>query len=360
MVQPEYIVKLLKNRKYNHIITTYYEQLKNEPDFNNFINIDNKVDTIHDCNRFWLLDVYERNKVKDFIKTNFCKDKFCSTCKKAKQANRTYKFVPELEKYEDNLYHLVLTVPDVFGEDLKKTLSKMFISFQKLIRYLSLRAKLKDVDIDYKFKGAIRSLEITFNNKTELYHPHLHCAVVFEDNPVEKKENINKFSFSNRTDKITKFSDFEILVQKIWYLINNNITVNKSNIDSCNKDQMYSCLINKFGIGDYAEMFKYMIKEVDEEHKVLSYDVFKTLVYVLHRARQIQGYGCFYGIKFNDDEVDEEDKELIHKLLQLDEKPIRRAEKLSDLFQDHKYVLVTKKVKYKILQDELLNESERK
>lgn len=359
LIPADYLVKILKNRKYNHIIQDYYAQLKKEDDFDNFINIDSKVDSIEDCNRYWLLDVYKKRKVKNFVKTNFCHDKFCSTCKKAKQANRTYHFVPELEQYDDRLYHMVLTVPNVFSEDLKDTIKKMFKAFRYFIRYLSLRSKVRGINFDYGYQGALRSLEVTFNNKSGLFHPHLHCAVVWDQYPLKNQENINSFSSSYKNSKLIYFSDFEILIQKVWYLIYNSIKVTKSNIDELKLG--YSCIIKKFELGDYAELFKYMIKETDDNNKVLTYDVFKVLVYALHKCRQIQGYGCFFGLKVDDenDLSDIDDPELIRRLLMLQEDPVRMAEKLRDLLNDNEYYLVTKKIKFKMLIDDVVKEKDK-
>ena len=93
------------------------------------------------CNKVWQLDKYENQKIKDFKKTNLCKDKFCSNCKKVKQASRMTKFIPHLDKLaeEFDLYHVVLTVPNVEGHnyfDLKEVIQKMFDSYRKLNHYL--------------------------------------------------------------------------------------------------------------------------------------------------------------------------------------------------------------------------------
>ena len=42
------------------------------------INFQNKIDSLSSCNSWWLLDHYQKQKVKDFKKTNLCKDKFCN------------------------------------------------------------------------------------------------------------------------------------------------------------------------------------------------------------------------------------------------------------------------------------------
>lgn len=368
IVLSDYLYKIEKNRMYNRILIDYYERLKTDNDFDNFLNLDNKIYSIEDCYKYFQTKVYEKNKIKSLERTNLCKDKFCRNCKKVKQANRSDNFTPELEKYKDNLYHMVLTVPNVDGEHLKETIKRMFKAYQYLMRYFSLKSKASDLNFDYGYLGSIRSLEITFRNYItdgNNYHPHLHCAVVFNDNPVIDKSNYNVYSYSYKTIKqrnpetkiledtfrneITPFSDFEILIQKVWYLLYEGRKVNKTNVD--NLSEGYSCKIDKFQENDYAELFKYMIKEVDEDNNVLTYDVFKTLLISLYRVRQIQGYGCFYGLK-NVDNLDifklsdVEYEKLINEITN-GEKAKVSYDRTKDLFFDHKYKLVSKKKMFK-------------
>ena len=83
-VKKDYINNILVNNKYNQeVITEYYHQLQQEFQY---INFQNKINNISNCNSWWLLDYYKQQKVKDFKKTNLCKDKFCNNCKKVKQA----------------------------------------------------------------------------------------------------------------------------------------------------------------------------------------------------------------------------------------------------------------------------------
>lgn len=362
------LYNVLKNRMYNRTLVAYYERLKIDVNFDNFLNIDNKVNAIDDCNKFIQTITYQKNLVKSLERTNLCRDKFCRNCKKVKQINRSDKFTPELEKYKSKLYHMVLTVPNVESDYLNETIKRMFKAYRQLMRYFSMRAKATDVDFKYGYLGSIRSLEITFKNYTtdgNNYHPHLHCAVVFNDNPVLKKNNYNVYSYSYKSIKqrnpetnkledtfkneITPFSDFEILVQKVWYLLYEGKKVNKFNID--NLREGYSCKIDKFQDGDYAELFKYMIKEMDEDNKVLSYDVFKTLLVSLHNVRQIQGYGCFYGLKnVDNDDIFKMSDEAWSKFINdytNGEKGKITYDRTKDLFFDHKYKLVTKKKMYK-------------
>lgn len=359
-IDKDYIKDTITNVAYNKIIIDYYERLSNElapgkknknlPVFKSISVIsDYKINSIRKCNDYWFIDKYEQNLIKDFVKTNLCKDKFCNNCKKVKQASRMVKYIPELEKYKDNLYHLTLTLPNVKGCELKNTIKKMSRGFKQLIRYIDGTKELTFIDFKkYKYSGAIRSLEITFKNDD--YHPHYHCALIFKNLDLDKKikNNYSIDYYHNREDRL--FSEFEIIIQKIWYLIMNNIVVNEKNFNEL--ELGYSCNCDKFKENDYAELFKYMTKETDEKHNILTYDNFKTLYFATKCIKQIQGYGCLYMI--NDDNIfDEVDKVYadIKQCLNQDEKPIETFECLIDLLNDNTYTLISRKKIYNYLKN---------
>ena len=46
------------------------------------------------------------------------------------------RYIPELEQYDNKLYHLTLTLPNCNGDGLEDTLKLMSKSFRQLIRYI--------------------------------------------------------------------------------------------------------------------------------------------------------------------------------------------------------------------------------
>lgn len=359
IITKDFLADIIINIGYNKEIIDYFHKYSNEQqtlmksgkEYNfNPDTIKNNAENISLCNKYWELDKYEYQKVKDYKRTNLCKNKFCSNCKKVKQASRMARYIPELELYKDNLYHLVLTQPNCPGESLKDNIKHMAKSFKSLIRYLSGNLKIKGLDFDYwGYKGAVRSLEVTYRNND--YHPHYHVALVFNTDILGKKDIINTYSFnykSNIPELKRLFSNEEILIQKIWYLLINNIKVTKDNID--NLEIGYSCMMDKFQEGDFAELFKYMTKEVDENGEILSYDNFKTLYRSLYRLKQIQGYGCLYRITDDGDtESMVQEYEKIIEMLKERENPVKVIETPQDLAKDNKYLLISRKSYFKYL-----------
>ena len=336
-----YVNQILVNNKYNQeVITEYYHRLQQEFQY---INLQNKIDNISNCNSWWLFDYYKQQKVKDFKKTNLCKDKFCNNCKKVKQASRLSNFMPLINQYKEqnSLYHLTLTVPNCEGGDLALIIKTMFDSFRRLIRYFALDKKIKGLDFEkYGYIGAIRSLEVTFRGDS--YHPHLHCILAFNNPLINNKYIENTYSLSKKNG-YRKFTDFEILIQKIWYLLNKKIKVTKKAIDEL--ELGYSCAIDNIDESSAYEVFKYMTKSTDEEKNVLTYENFKTLYFSLHRVRQIQGYGCFYNIKDDDSIIDEVDDlyNVIIELLKSKENPLEVSQTPEDLLTDDENIIISRK-----------------
>ncbi|MDB0438096.1 hypothetical protein C4R89_00905 [Clostridioides difficile] len=310
----------------------------------------NRSDSIRDCNRIWTLDSYNKQKIKDFKRTNLCKDKFCNNCKKVIQASRMSNYIPEIEKYKNiySLYHVVLTVPNCSGKELQDIIKNMFKSYRYLTQYFRLNKKIKGLDFgSFGYVGSIRSLEITFNGDN--YHPHLHCIFALSNSYSLDKIFTNSFSYNNNVFS-RYFSFLEILVQKIWYLLNNNIRVTLDNLD--NIELGYSCTFDNIEDSSYYEVFKYMTKSKDDSESVLTYENFKTLFFSLYRVRQIQGYGIFYNFK-EDDNIDfevDEYYDFIVEYLQKKESPIEIFETPQDSLKDD-FLLISRKKIYSYLKN---------
>jgi hypothetical protein len=354
-IEKDHLSKIVKNIEYNKLILYHYDRLYKETKED---KIHRKRESMEDCNSFWILDKYEQSKIKDFKKTNLCKDKFCNNCKKVKQASRMAKFIPLIRPYAENMYQLTLTVPNIKGDDLELTINKLFKSFGKLIEYIKGYKKIKGLDFEYwGYKGAIRSLEITYKKVkkgrgfTYEYHPHLHALIVLEGELGERlyENPYSKDYLGKRA--VRKFNKEEVLIQKIWRLLNEGSKVTLKNIEAL--DRGYSCQLDKFKESDFIELFKYMTKATSEDDVGMEYIQFKTLYYSLLNKRQIQGYGCFFNIKDADEEITAQEVEeyynsLIEEL-RAKENPVEVAESPQELIKADVYTLISRKRIYTYL-----------
>ncbi len=110
-----------------------------------------------------------------------------------------------------------------------------------------------------------------------IYHPHLHCLMVFPKY-IGIKKHRNSYSIDHTGKRKERlFTDEEILIQRIWYLLNNKIKVTKENIDNIAKiapkkyKDGYSCQLDKFQENDFVELFTYMTKSTTEDDKPMRY-----------------------------------------------------------------------------------------
>lgn len=355
VIPRDFIETVSENIKHNSSMISYYRKLADE----NILHIDqdtelrhktieNKVERMSNCNKFWVLDKWQQQKLKAFKKTNLCRDKFCNNCKKVKQASRMAKYIPELQRYSNIMYHMILTAPNVPGSDLKASISKQNKAFRMIVRYLAGDLKIKGIDFTrYGYLGAVRSNEITYRGDS--YHPHMHIAIVLTNGPTcDEMTIINQYSYHYGELK-RLFSDFDILIQKVFYLLYNGIRVTKKAIDELSIG--YSCMCSMFSEYDYAELFKYMTKSTDENGTVMTYDNFKVLEESLHSLRQIQGYGCLYNM--NDDGISENEvldiwTEYLNELNKM-ENPVEVRETPQDLMKDTEYTLISPKRIYTYL-----------
>lgn len=355
----EYMQKVLEKLAHNDLLFQYFKDLYNET---NKIDYSKLSDNIKFCNSNWFMKRYDVPKIFDIQSINNCHSKFCSNCQKLIQASRLSKMTPHIESsvVTYDLYHLILTVPNVKSLELKSIISIMFEAFQKLIKYFDGRNKMEDMDFEFiGYSSAMKSLEITYKENGE-YHPHIHCILALKKDLEFVKDKVNDYSF-NRGIFERYFSDFEIRIQKIWFLLINNIIqrnqkikiakynhntnlsklknpidvfksfdellnfkvsvmpfesakpnykqtpkdfnikalkVTKQAIDKINIG--YSCVMDKVDDNNYYEVFKYAFKLTSDEDSLLNYEQFKTLFFTTRHLRQVQCYGAWYKIKIDD------------------------------------------------------------
>lgn len=127
---------------------------------------------ILECGSFLgMLECENAKHGKKLKKANFCKLRPCVGCqwrKALKVRHQTYEYVKEhLKKYESDVPLLVtLTVPNVKGEDLGKTVDKILKAWKKLVKLKKLRLVIR---------SWFRSVETTNNDGRVDYHPHIHA-----------------------------------------------------------------------------------------------------------------------------------------------------------------------------------------
>lgn len=338
-----------RKREYNDLIGDYYFNLFQ---YYGIRKAEKMSYNVRNCNRYWFFDTYNKLRCMDFTHTFLCKNRFCPNCQKLRQASLFMKFRPYLENASEigYLYHLTLSVPNVSGESLKDERDIIFEAFAKLIDYFKGRTKIKGYDFkQYGYRAAVRSFECTYKGNS--YHPHIHSIIYFSKDLQLEKKHINDYSFDYGALE-NKFSDPEILIQKIWRLLVENIRERNrqqrlydkkvkqfgltplSSVDAYKADLItlqdaikgdkpltikakrivkseidalkigYSCKMDKIEENDFGEVFKYACKVVDNEtHEFMTFEQFRHLYKAMEDAKLFQGYGEWFGI--GDDGIDD-------------------------------------------------------
>ena len=340
--------KVSRRIKRNDIIAEYYDQLYEETEDETLPRI---ARNMRDCCKLWDLDYYRFQGVKDVLRTNCCKNRFCDNCQNALSIQRERKYSPFLDALSRlyDIYHIVFTWRNAEPEELCPSVDNAYKQFAYIIRLFSGNAKIKGISFEgYGFLGAVRALEITKNQKDGTFHPHFHCLFILRKGlKLDRyRKHVNSYSFSNPDIKRSHrkreygaperyFSDFEILLQKIWRLRLDGVKVTRDSIS--NLKEGYSVICDN-AEGCYKEVFKYATKGIfkeGEENAVRGYGDFVPLVYTLYRRKMIQGYGLLNKYKFEmtieqDARADEAYQRIIDVLREL-EKPERVFEYLSDI-----------------------------
>ncbi len=362
----EQLAKVKRRTRRNETLAEYYEQLSEDITENriggywNSETLLNVADRMRKCCRYWDIDHYPLQGVKDLLRTNACKNRFCDHCQSAISVQRERRFAPVVDDLARayDVYHVVFTVPNVYGEELQATVDRMYKQFAYMNRLFSGDAKINGIGFTkYGYVGAIRALEVTKNREEGTFHPHFHCLFVLRKGLKldQGRKHVNRFSFNNpdvrkshRKKEYGKperyFTDFEILLQKVWRLRYDGIRLTKKNVDELKEGYSVIC---ENAEGRYKEVFKYATKGIfkeGEENAVGGYHDFLPLFFSLHGRRLIQGYKVLNGIDFEDldQSADEAYKKVIEKLEEL-EKPIRAFEFLDEVEQNvGKYTYISR------------------
>lgn len=148
------------------------------------IGNEKKFERIMNCATF--LGFKQTEGVMKLKEANFCRVRLCPTCawrRSLKTFGQMYKII-SVAHQDYAFIHLVLTVKNVYGDDLCSTLVDLSNAWNKFIGYK---------DVKNAVKGYYRATEVSHNvdvksKSYDTYHPHFHCILA-----------VNKSYFSGKT-----------------------------------------------------------------------------------------------------------------------------------------------------------------
>lgn len=284
---------------------------------------------IKDCLSYWNWDMYTENKLLDLKQLRRCKDRYCLNCRSVNLAKNIVDFYPifeELKLKSYTPYLLTLTVPNVYGADLKNTIESMNNAFSKSFW----RGFFRDIknggyhDRLFKMEGAIKVIEVTKNNTTNTFHPHFHFIVFLDGTESEDYfTKCHQGEYNNRTNNYNFISQADLHIREKW-------TSSYQKFVKFELDHTLLCDIKKIE-DDKAiyEVFKYTFKDSE----INNFSDFAFIFDALHRRRIRQGYGILYNLKLESDIDDESiiDDIKIYLNKNCDEQPESLTTKITNL-----------------------------
>lgn len=130
-----------------------------------------KGDRIENCSSYLEFGKF-KGKYR-LINTNLCRVRLCPMCS-YKRSLAVFRNTNEIIKYIAKTYmrpkylFITLTVKNVKGDSLAQAIDHLNKAWANLVR----QKALKNIII-----GTIRTIEITYNQKTDTYHPHIHVML---------------------------------------------------------------------------------------------------------------------------------------------------------------------------------------
>lgn len=115
----------------------------------------------------------------------FCKNRLCPMCNWRRSMKYSWQITQiidkALEQYPNGRFlFLTLTVKNVPGRDLSQAIIDLNKSFHRLFR----RKK-----VTKNMLGFVRSLEVTYNDERDDYHPHIHVLIMVKSTYFKGSEN---------------------------------------------------------------------------------------------------------------------------------------------------------------------------
>jgi plasmid rolling circle replication initiator protein Rep len=219
-----------------------------------------------------------KQKGKKLI-SQYCNSRICHVCNRIRTAKMMAGYIEPLRELGD-LHFTTLTIKNVKAENLAETIEKMLKDMSNIIRVLREKRGIKT--------SGIRKIEITYNPKTDDYHPHFHIL---------HNENVG-----------------DILIEE-W--LKRTPTAKKQGWDRKKKkmvDIQVTKPVTKESEDDRKflnEIFKYATKFVvkdDKERNILNVyaPALDNILRALHTKRSIQSFGDIRKLKIAEDEGEQE------------------------------------------------------
>lgn len=229
----------------------YYKAIRKHKTMEKIYSIlDAYPDNLQIHKKYW--KTYHCNHIilqqgKKFSST-YCKKIWCTNCCRIRTAELTNAYKQPLLNL-GQLYFVTLTIPNVSGNQLEKTISTMQKAFSRIVN--SMQKKKYNVKLN-----GVRKIETTHNEITNTFHPHFH--IIQPDLKCAK------------------------ILQQLWLKQFPQATHKAQDVTSINQDEQ-----------SFIELFKYATKETNAKGQQYSPEALHTIYSAMEGKRLIQKFGTF-------------------------------------------------------------------
>lgn len=315
----KFLIEMDKRKLNNIAYSNYYYRLsKTFENSSRGQKFENKANRIKDCLNLWQWDLYEKNKILDLKKVNRCMDKFCTNCRTFGISKVLHNFRPKFDLMLQKNYKpflMTLTIPNVSGDDLEKTIRKMNTSFKTFIDWFN-----KPIGHGFngfskrimEIKACIKVLEINVQESDHrMYHPHFHILLFLDSEDIEDMANdfekLTLGAYSTKRKSYNMYSYVDVHIQQLWHMAYNNIPLKNYDTYTDLWYELYQAdirpLTDEKGL---YEVFKYTFKDKD----IYNVKNFSDLYFALENKRLRQGYGELYNLVLEEENGEKLDLEL--------------------------------------------------
>jgi plasmid rolling circle replication initiator protein Rep len=245
------------------------------------------------CGSYLLFKACPHGHIKKLVEAYFCRARGCPMCQWRKSLVMFHQVLELIHahkaKYKSDVpLLLTLTVPNVPSSELKSMLDNMQKAWHKLTKRASFKRSIR---------SSFRSLEVTYNDKTNTFHPHFHVLLFVPKNYFDKKYGL----YIQRNEWLF-----------MWQQVTGMSEITQVDIRRVRKKSSRKPLdAIAAEVAKYATKPSSYIKESPEGLFEASGHVVETLHYALKGRRLIAFGGLFNDLRKTLKQVDIEEADLV-------------------------------------------------
>lgn len=164
-----------KHKRYNEVLADLYNKaLEIDP----ALMSATRLQSVTECGDYLMYGETAAGERK-LAQASFCRDRLCATCnwrKSLKLYQQVDAIVGLVDTWQPTRYLFVtLTIRNVYGDELRDAIDRLNAGFKRLVDGTKHHAKSKTIKTN--LLGYMRSIEITYNQREDTYHPHIHAII---------------------------------------------------------------------------------------------------------------------------------------------------------------------------------------